>query len=120
MQGLLERINYDTKRMKPTDLRLGNIVRIKSTGEIIHICMIDFMSVHFIRDGQMCARFINEIEPVLIRDVHNLLPPIPQLMWVDKVMCEDLYYYNDIVITDLHELQNIHHAITGNEIEIKL
>ena len=82
--------------------------------------MIDFMSVHFIRDGLMAVRLITEIEPVLIREVYTLLPPIPQLTWADKNMCEDLYYYNDIVITDLHELQNIHYAITGNEIEIKL
>ena len=109
--------------MKPQDLRIGNYVRIKDNRIIVKVESLTLNEVgfHFDDDDPFThQRKYSKIEPVLIREVKDSLPSIPDLMWADKAMCEDLYYYKDVVITDLHELQNLHFALTGNEIEIEL
>lgn len=109
--------------MKPTVLRLGNYVRIKDNNTIVKVEAISRKKVRFIYGGDKSRSYYrrySEIEPVLIREVYNSLPCIPDLMWADKANCEDLYYYRGLVITNLHELQNLHYALTGNEIEIEL
>ena len=109
--------------MKPTDLRLGNYIRIKDNDTIVKVEAISRKKVRFFYGGDKSRSYyrrFSEIKPVLIREVYNSLPSIPDLMWADKANCEDLYYYRDLPIIDLHELQNIHYALTGNEIEIEL
>lgn len=109
--------------MTPNELRLGNYVRIKDNGTIAKVERLSFKKVgfHYGNDkSRGYFRKYSEIEPVLIRDVYDSLPSIPQLMWADKAMCEYLYYYRDVVITDLHELQNLHFALTGEELKIEL
>lgn len=109
--------------MKPTELRLGNYVKIKDNDTIVKVERITRRKVGFFYGNDKSRGYFrkySEIAPVLIREVKDRLPTIPDLMWADKAMCEDLYYYKDLVITDLHELQNIHYALTGNEIEIEL
>ena len=111
--------------MKPNKLRIGNYVRIKDTCEIVGVCAISKRKIGFHATGdrpnaQLRFRKLCDIEPIRIREIESSLPFIPNLMYVDKDFCEDLYYYRDLVITDLHELQNIYYALTGNEITIDL
>lgn len=110
--------------MKANELRIGSIVRIKDTGEIVRVCGLTNKKICYHKGNDkgtnLSRRKYCEIEPVLIREVNSVLPPIPNLMWADKTNCEDLYYYHGVVITDLHELQNIHFALMGNELKIEI
>lgn len=109
--------------MKPQDLRIGNLVKLRDSGEIVRVERITRRKCGFFHGNDKSRGYFrkySEIEPVLIREVYDSLPPIPDLYWADKAMCEDLYYYRDVVITDLHELQNIHYALTGEELNIEL
>lgn len=109
--------------MTPTELRIGNYVRLKDSGEIVRVAALTKRKVffHYGNDkARLYHRAFPEIEPVLIREVHNRLPGIPHLMWADRTGREDLYYYQGVVITDLHELQNINFAFMGQEIEIEI
>lgn len=109
--------------MKPNELRIGNFVRIKDNNTIVKVEAISRKKVRFFYGGDKSRSYYrrySEIEPVLIREVYDSLPPIPDLMWADKTNCEDLYYYKGLVITDLHELQNLHYALAGEELKIEL
>ncbi len=109
--------------MKAKDLRIGNYIRLKDCERIYSAAVITPRKIGFHHGNDKSRIYYRkycEIEPVKIREVHDLLPNIPQLLWVDKPLCDDLYYYSGVVITDLHELQNLHHALTGNEIDIEL
>lgn len=109
--------------MTPNELRIGNYVRIKDSGEIVRVCAITRRKVGFHAPGerpnaQLRYRKLCEIDPVNMREVKNSLPRIHSLVWVDKPLC--LYYYYGKIISALHELQNIHYALKGEEIEIEL
>lgn len=110
-----------SQTMTPNELRIGNYVRIKDTGNFARVSGINRHSVYFKHLFENDTyRSYSDIEPILIREVKDSLPTIPDLIWADKTMCEDLYYYRGMVITDLHELQNIYYALTGEELKIEL
>lgn len=112
------------KHMKANELRLGNYVRVKDTGDMVRVCAITKRKIgfHYGNDKKRNLTYVpySRVEPVLIAEVHYQLPAMKDFEWADKAMCEDLYYYKGIPIADLHELQNIHFAFTGNEIEIEI
>ncbi|MBD5381981.1 hypothetical protein [Clavibacter sp.] len=109
--------------MKPTDLRIGCYVKLRDSGEIVRVERLSRRKCGFFHGNDKSRSYFrkySEIKPVKIFEVKSSLPYIPNFFWNDKAMREDLYYYKDLPITDLHELQNIHYALTGNEIEIEL
>lgn len=113
--------------MKPTDLRIGNIVRIRDTGEITRVCGLLPKSVQYRKDlgdepDYRYCRYV-DIEGVLIYD-HWRNIDCPDLEWRDVWSDGKWYKYNIMsvykTIRYIHELQNLHYALTGEEIEIKL
>lgn len=109
--------------MKPTDLRLGSIVKLRDTGEIARVCGGDY---NFVMCGLKWGRYTkdyDEIEGVLIFD-HWQDIERGVIEWDDKSEDETMYFYTPLGYNHrfryIHELQNIHHALTGEELKIGL
>lgn len=116
--------------MKPNELRIGNIIKLRDTGEIVRVCgltkrKIGFHAPNERPNAQLRYRKYSEIEPVLIFD-HWRKIDCPYLEWRD-VWGDGKWYKYKIwnmsiykTIRYLHELQNIHYALSGEELEIEL
>lgn len=111
--------------MKPTELRIGSIVKLKEDGSVIRIAALTKRKVGFHAPNErpnahLRYRRYSEIEPVLIYD-HWQKINCPTLNYYDNT---GMYYYGGFTLHKgvryIHELQNIHFALTGNEIEIEL
>lgn len=114
--------------MRYTDLRLGNFVKLRDTGEIVRVCgltkhKIGFHAPNERPNAHLRYRKYSEIEPVMIYD-HWRKIDCSELEWRDVWSDGKWYRYNIMsvykTIRYIHELQNIHYALTGNEIEIEL
>lgn len=113
--------------MKPTELRIGSIVKLRDTGEIVRVCgltkrKIGFHAPNERRNAQLRYRKYSEIEGVLIFD-HWQKIDCPCLMRDDKSKDKDYileYGDNDFYIRYIHELQNLHYALTDKELKIEL
>ena len=110
--------------MKPTDLRLGNYVRIRDNNEIVKVERLSYKKVgfHYGNDkSRGYFRKYSEIEPVLIFDHSDKIKCLGLTWFPDKGIDESLLYdYLGTTVSYIHELQNLHYALTGNEIEIEL
>lgn len=110
--------------MKPTDLRIGNYVRIKDNNTIVKVEAISRKKVRFFYGGDKSRGYFrkySEIEPVLIFDHSDKIKCLGLTWFPDKGIDESLLYdYLGTTVSYIHELQNLHYALTGNEIEIEL
>lgn len=111
--------------MKPTDLRLGNYVRIKDNNTIAKVEAISRKKVRFFYGGDKSRSYFrkySEIEPVLIYDIYHILDC--ETCWHGETREDSLYSLPligfDYKFRYLHELQNIHDALTGDELKIEL
>lgn len=114
--------------MTPSDLRIGNIVKLRDTGEIVRVCRLLPKSVQYCKDlgnenDYRYCRYV-DIEGVLIYDHWQKIIHRP-MTWCGYEDGDEmyLYYYSSWphkTFRYIHELQNIHYALTGNEIEIDL
>lgn len=109
--------------IKCNSLLLGNIVKIRDTGEIVRVCGLDY---NFVMCGQKwgrCTKDYDEIEGVLIYD-HWRKIDCPELEWRDVYGDGKWYKYKIMSVYKsiryIHELQNIHYALTGEELKIEL
>ena len=107
--------------MTPNELRIGDYVRIKDSGEIVKVCAITNKEIGFHasgdrRDGQLRYRRLSEIEPIPIYEIKDSLPICPTLFGANK----HFYLYNGIKRKYLHELQNVYYVLNGKELEVKL
>lgn len=115
--------------IKCNSLRIGNIVKIRDTGEIVRVCGLLLKSVQYRKelgdenDYRYC-RYV-DIEGVLIYD-HWQKIDYPELEWRD-VWGDGKWYKYKIwnmsvykTIRYIHELQNLHYALSGEELKIEL
>ena len=111
--------------MKQNDLRIGNFVKLKDSGDVVMVSAITKRKVGFHDpnerpDAQLRYRKYSEIEGVLIFDFHDKID-CPTLNWYDNTKT---YYYGGFTLHKgvryIHELQNIHYALTGIELDIEL
>lgn len=110
--------------MKPNELRIGNIVKHRDTGKIVRVCGLLPKSVQYCKDldGEPDYRFCRyvDIEGVLIHD-HWQKIDCPTLWLHDNT---GTYYYGGFTLHKgvryIHELQNLHFALTSKELEIEL
>ena len=113
--------------MKPTDLRIGCYVKLRDSGEIVRVERLSRRKCGFFHGNDKSRSYyrrFSEIEPVLIYD-HWQNINCRQLTWCGYEDGDEmyLYYYHSWphkTFRYIHELQNIHYALTGNEIEIEL
>lgn len=112
--------------MKPQDLRIGNLVKLRDTGEIVRVCGLTKHKVGFHApnerpNAQLRYRRLDEIEPVLIYDHHDKID-CPGLIWFPEKSEDEalLYDYYGTTVSYIHELQNLHYASTGKELKIEL
>lgn len=111
--------------MKPQELRIGDYVRLKESGEVVRLEEVRQNGVVVNPDKRIMVhgyyRYFGylEIEPIPIADICGRLPYICGLEWADKAAHKGVYLYRGVLLTALHELQNIHYALTGGEIEIE-
>lgn len=109
--------------MKPTELRIGCYVKLRGTDKIVRVSSITNRKIGFHWGSDKTLMYYyrySEIEPVLIWDVKDKFKHPRELSWNDINNHKEIYHYQDIPLTDFHELQNIHFALTGNEIELDL
>lgn len=109
--------------MTPQSLRIGNYVRIKDNDTIVKVERISRRKVGFFYNGDKSRGYFrkySEIDGVLIYDHWNKID-CPTLNWCDNTKT---YYYGGFTLHKgvkyIHELQNLHYALTGEEIEIEL
>lgn len=110
--------------MKPTELRIGNLVKLRDTGEIVRVCGLDYNFVMCGLKWGKCTKDYDEIEGVLIFD-HWRKIDCSELLWVGEEEDDTKYWYCHANYLDrkfryIHELQNLHHALTGEELKIEL
>lgn len=114
--------------MTHSDLRIGNLVRIKDSHEIVRVCGLTKHKAGFLAPNErpnahLRYRRYSEIEGVLIYD-HWRKIDCPYLEWRDVWADGKWYKYNIMsvykTIRYIHELQNLHHALTGEELTIDL
>lgn len=112
--------------MKPNELRIGNYVRLRDSSEIVRVERISRRKVGFFHGNDKSRGYFrkySEIEPVRIYDARNKFF-LPTLSWDGEEDGDNDYSYHAfgtwIKVQHLHELQNIHFALTGNEIELDL
>ena len=115
--------------MKPTDLRIGNIVKLKDSGSVIVVSAITKrkIGVHAPNErpnAQLRYRKLYEIEGVSIYDHWDKIHCC-QLTWCGYEDGDEkyLYYWRSYphkVIRYIHELQNLHYALKGEELNIEL
>lgn len=114
--------------MKPTDIRIGCLVKLKDSGDVVKVSAITKHKIGFHAPNERTNAHLRyrkycEIEPVLIYD-HWRNIDCPDLEWRDVWADGKWYKYNIMsvykTIRYIHELQNIHYALTGDEIEIEL
>lgn len=112
--------------MKPIDLRIGCYVKLRDSGEIVRVERLSRRKCGFFHGNDKSRSYYrrySEIEPVLIYD-HWQKIERGIIEWDDKSEDETLYFYTPLDYNYrfryLHELQNLHYALTGNELKIEL
>lgn len=111
--------------MTPQSLRIGNYVKLRDTGEIVRVCGVNRYSVYFKKFSENDTyRDYSQIEGVLIYDHWQKIDcrSLIHSGYDDEIGKYNYYhsFYPKRVFRFIHELQNIHHALTGEEIEIEL
>ena len=109
--------------MKPSDLRIGCFVKLRDSGEIVRVERITRRKCGFFHGNDKSRSYYrrySEIEGVLIYD-HWRKIDCPALNFYDDT---NTYYYGGFTLCKgvryLHELQNLHFALTGEELKIEL
>lgn len=113
--------------MRPQDLRIGCIVKLKDTGDIVRVCGLTSKKIRYHkgndRSTNLSSRKYCETEGVRLYDVHDKFY-CSQLSWDGNDDNENDYSYfgayNPIKLHYLHELQNLHYALQGEELEVDL
>lgn len=115
--------------MKPTELRIGNYVKLRDTGEIVRVCgltkrKIGFHAPNERPNAQLRYRRYSEIEGVLIYD-HWQKIDCSELLFIGEDYIDTEYWYcytkyPDRKLRYIHELQNLHYALTDKELKIEL
>lgn len=110
--------------MKPQDLRIGCYVKLKDSDKIVRVSFLSNRKIGFYWNEDktlMYYRKYSEIEGVLIFDHHNKIDCTGLMWFLDKGEDESLLYdYDGVTISYIHELQNIHYALMGDELKIEL
>lgn len=110
--------------MKPNELRIGNIVKLKDSGECVRVERLSRKKVgfHYGNDGSRgYSRKYSEIEGVLIFDFYDKIDCTGLMWFPDKGEDESLLYdYCGTTVSYIHELQNLLFALWGEELEIEL
>lgn len=117
--------------MKPTDLRIGNIVQLKDSCTPVIVCALTKHKIGFHAPNErpnahLRYRRYSEIEGVLIydhwREIEIWRCGLMHSGWDDGD--EKYLYYLPVypcrTVRYIHELQNLHHALTGEELAIDL
>lgn len=107
--------------MKNNELCIGNIVRIKDTGEIVSVCDITKHKVGFHAPNErpnahLRYRRLHEVDGEMIYD-HKDKINCPELKWVDDLR---ICIFRGFHVLFIHELQNIYYAFIGEELKIEL
>lgn len=112
--------------MPPNELRIGCFVKLRDTGKIVRVSGLLPKSVQYCKDlgGESDYRYCRyvDIDGVLIYDHwHNL---DYETLWHGDTREDSMYSLPFIGIEYkfryIHELQNIHFALTGDELKIDL
>lgn len=120
-------------KLTSSDLRIGNIVKIKDTGEIVRICAITKHKVGFHATNERPSahlryRRLHEIDGVRINDYWDKIVDA----YNDKLeLCCILREGNEVFLfyektypnkkfKYIHELQNVYYALMGEELKIEL
>ena len=114
--------------MKPNDLRIGNFVKLRDTGEIVRVCGLTSKKIRYHkgndRSTNLSSRKYCEIEGVPIYDHWQNIETC-ELLHCGYEDGDEMYFYYlakypHRIIRYIHELQNIHYALTGDELKIEL
>lgn len=100
-------------KLTSADLRIGNIIKIKDTGEIVRICAITKHKVGFHAPNErpnahLRYRRLHEIDGVRISNDY----------WTYTIKGREDRGVKKL--TYIHELQNVYYALMGKEIKIFL
>lgn len=111
--------------MKPNDLRIGCFVKLRDSGEVVKVERLSRKKVgfHYGNDkSRGYFRKYTEIEGVLIYDAIKSVDHLIDLYWHDDYDDGKWYGYCncDRAFRYIHELQNLHFALTGDELKIEL
>lgn len=112
--------------MTPNELRIGNIVKLRDSGEIVRVERLSRRKCGFIHNNDPSRGYFrkySEIEGVLIHDHwQKVSSTYVNLQWLPDLGEDEslLYDYDGVTISYIHELQNLHYALTGEELKIEL
>lgn len=113
--------------MKPQDLRIGCYVKLRDSGEIVRVEKLSRRKVGFFHGNDKSRGYFrkySEIEPVLIYDHWQKIETCG-LLHCGYEDGDEMYFYYlakypHKIIRYIHELQNLHFALTGDELKIEL
>ncbi len=117
--------------MKPSELRIGNIVGIKSTAvhakgcnhleEVFEIEEIRQESVHFV--GFAFAEFYKDLNPIPLTEEWVVRFGFEKYTWMNGYFKKTKFghlmiqFYKEEIHLYVHQLQNLYFALTGQELQ---
>lgn len=117
--------------MKASELRIGNCVNYEQTTHIIYQISNNFCSCYWYKGDPRDAdtHRTNDIKPIPLTEEWLLkfgFKKDNNFTWVKiemELMQRDdgfwIWLGADLYLKYVHQLQNLYHALTGNELEIK-
>lgn len=125
------------------ELRLGNMVHTPDTNQDVPVCALNtFTNCLYVNNNIIAPIYANEVEPIVLTEelllkcgfyqIYGSDPQEPNAMLLYYNSTGDFtimstendrdtfLYDTGIIVTSVHQLQNLHFALTGKELEVTL